>query len=151
FFNKSGHPNKVVSTSTWSLVGSSVIFLIIGFLFQTPIAAITRISMETLHLVLWILFFDAVVVIPFAWLRAKERPIRYAFIKIVNVIVTILLNVFFIVYLKEWATKYSFLQTMYRPDYEIQYIFIANLAASILTLLLLTPFYLKVKFSFDSK
>lgn len=149
FLNKSNHQDKVVSTSTWSLAGTSVVFLIIGFLFQIPIAHITRISIETLHLVLWILFFDAVVVIPFAWLRAKERPIRYAFIKVVNIIVTLLLNVFFIVYLKDWAAKYPFFQTIYRPDYEIQYIFIANLVASILTLLFLMPFYLKVRLTFD--
>src|SRR5690606_41600617 len=44
----------------------------------------------------------------------------------------------------------SVFNSIYRPDFQISYIFISNLIASGLTLLVLLPFYLKLKFKFDA-
>lgn len=149
FFHKKENKDQVISTSSWSLLGSSVLFLFLGYLFQDQVIKLVDVSRQVLHLVLWILFFDAVVVIPFAWLRARERPIRYAVIKVVNVAVTIGLNIFFLIYLKDWSTQYDFLASLYIPHYEIEYVFIANLVASLLTLLMMISFYFKVRFVFN--
>lgn len=149
FFHKKEDQNKVINTSSWSLLGTSTLFLLLGYLGQGFIAQVTGISIQIIHLMLWILFFDAVVVIPFTWLRAKEKPIKYAFIKIINVVITIALNIFFIVYLKDWATKFPLLEKIYIPNFEVQYVFISLLIASLLTLLMMLPFYLRVKFEFD--
>ena len=43
---------------------------------------------------LLILALDALVVIPFVWLRANEKPTRYAIIKIVNVCINLGFNIF---------------------------------------------------------
>ena len=149
FFHKKEDKDEVINTSAWSLAGSSTLFLGLGFLFQYQIAAITGISLQVLRLVLWILFFDALVVIPFAWLRARERPIRYAVIKVLNVVINIGLNIFFLAYLKEGAQEYALLQKIYVPDFQVGYIFIANLIASLSSLVLMAPFYLKVQFRFN--
>ena len=75
---------------------------------------------------------------------------RYAIIKIFNVAVNLGLNVFLLLYLKDLAEDNSLFDSIYKPDFEISYIFISNLVASGLTLLLLLPFYAKIKFTFDT-
>jgi O-antigen/teichoic acid export membrane protein len=74
---------------------------------------------------------------------------RYAIIKIFNVAINLGLNVFLLLYLKGLAEGNSFFNSIYKPDFEISYIFISNLIASAITLLLLLPFYAKIKFKFD--
>lgn len=149
FYNKKERKEEVLSTSSWSLVGSSVLFLLLGYLSRDWIASLTEIPVRYINLVIWILFFDALVVVPFAWLRAKEKPMRYAVIKIVNVAINIGLNIFFLLFLKDWSESLPLLTSIYVPDFEISYVFIANFIASLVTLLLMIPFYAKIKFHFN--
>ena len=149
FFHKEEHRDKVTSTSTISLLGSTAVFLLIAFLLRDSIAAATNIGSYYLTYVILILALDALVVIPFGWLRAKEKPGTYAAIKIGNVAVNLSLNVFFLIYLPRLAGESSFFISIYRPDFEIAYIFISNLIASALTLLVMLPFYFKLSYRFD--
>lgn len=149
FYNKEIDQDKVVGTSVISLAVSSFIFLGAGLLFQNHIASVTDIPVKYINLVVWILFLDAMVIIPFAWLRATQRPVRYAFVKILNVAINLGLNLFFLLVLKDLAQESSIFNTIYRPNFEISYIFIANLIASLVTLLLMLPFYFKVRYQFN--
>lgn len=149
FFHKEKDKEKVINTSAWSLVGTSVLFLVLGLLFQHQLSDFADIPVHIVRYGLWILVLDALVVIPFSWLRAQERPVRYAFVKIVNVAVNVGLNVFFLAYLQGWAKKWAALKAIYLPDFQVEYIFIANLIASLITLLLMFRFYFKVHLSFD--
>ena len=149
FYNKENDQNRVIGTSVISLMVSSFVFLSAGLLFQNHIATITDIPVKYINLVVWILFLDAMVIIPFAWLRATQRPIRYAFVKILNVAINLGLNLFFLLALKDLAKENSLWDSIYVPNFEISYIFIANLIASLVTLVLMLPFYFKVKFQFD--
>src|SRR5690606_4505379 len=92
----------------------------------------------------------ALVIIPFAWLRANAKPIKYAFIKILNVAINLGLNLFLLLWLKDLATESSLLASIYRPHFEINYIFIANLVASAVTLLIMLPFYFKITYTFNT-
>lgn len=150
FFNKEDDKDSVIGTSTLSIVFTSLGIFVLAFLFRHQISNLIDIKVEHINFVLWILLLDALVIIPFAWLRAKERPIKYAIIKIVNVAINISLNLFFLLFLKDLAEKNSTFQSIYKPNFEISYILIATLVASIVTLLLMFPFYSKVKFAFDS-
>ena len=150
FFNKEESQEKVTSTSAISLIISSFALLGIAFLFRNQISSLINIDLKYLNLVFIILLLDALVIIPFAWLRATARPMRYAIIKILNVAVNLGLNVFLLLYLKDLAEGNSFFNSIYNPDFEISYIFISNLIASGLTLALLLPFYAKLKFTFDT-
>ena len=150
FFNKEEHQEKVTSTSAVSIIISSFILLGIAFLFRHQISSLINIDLQYLNLVFIILLFDALVIIPFAWLRATAKPMRYAIIKIFNVAVNLGLNVFLLLYLKDLAEGNSIFDSIYKPDFEISYIFISNLIASGLTLLLLLPFYTKIKFTFNT-
>ncbi len=150
FFNKEDNKNKVVGTATISLLLTSLVIFVLAFLFQNQIATITDIKVEYIKLVVWILLLDALVIIPFAWLRATEKPKKYAVIKIANVAINIGLNIFFLLVLVKLAKPESTFSAIYKPDFEINYILIATLIASAITLLLMLPFYRKVKYTFDS-
>lgn len=149
FFNKEKDPATVTGTASISLIISSIIFFLIAFLCQDQIAYWIDIDTKYINLVIWILLLDALVIIPFAWLRANQKPVKYAIIKLLNVAINLGLNLFFLLALKDLASKSSLFNNIYVPDFEISYIFIANLIASSVTLLLMLPFYTKVKYHFN--
>ncbi|WP_055436257.1 oligosaccharide flippase family protein [Lacinutrix algicola] len=149
FFNKDENQDKVTSTSAISLIISSFALLGIAFLFRHQISALIDIELKYLNLIFIILLLDALVIIPFSWLRATAKPMRYAIIKILNVAINLGLNIFLLLYLKDLALESSLFNSIYIQDFEISYIFISNLIASGVTLLLLLPFYAKIKLNFD--
>jgi len=151
FFNKEENQNSVLNTSATSLTVSSLAVLGIAFLFRNQISSLIEIDLQYLNLVFLILLLDALVIIPFAWLRATSQPMKYAIIKILNVAVNLGLNMFLLVYLKDLAETNSIFNSIYKPKFEINYIFISNVIASALTLVWLLPFYRKVKFKIDIK
>jgi len=150
FFNKEDDKSKVVSTSTLSLIMTSLGVFILAFLLRHQIASLTDIEVEHINFVIWILLLDALVIIPFAWLRANEKPMKYAIIKIANVAINIGLNLFFLLWLGSLAKEGSIFQNFYKPNFEISYILIATVIASAFTLLLMLPFYSKVTYKFDT-
>lgn len=149
FFNKESDKDAVVSTSAISLVISSFCFFVLALLFKNQIAILTDIRVDYITLVIWILLLDALVIIPFAWLRANERPIRYSIIKILNVVINLGLNVFLLMCLGKLTMKIPLLEFLYVDRFEINYIFISNVVASGITLLVLIPFYTKIRYRFD--
>jgi len=152
FYHKEKRPEEVVSTSLVSLMGSTLIFGILGFLFIDLIAEVTGIRASFLKFTLVILLLDALVIIPFALIRAKEKPLRYAFLKTLNVALNFGLNLFFLVGLPQWAESNpeASWASLYKEDFQIQYILISNVAASAFTLALLLPTYFKNKLHFSS-
>jgi len=150
FFNKEPSKDKVLSTSTISILGSSLGFLSLGLLFQQQIADLTHIHVNYIVLVIWTLFLDALVIIPFAYLRAQGKPVKYTAVKLTNVVVNLGLNIFLLVYLKALSVDNSIWDSIYIANFEVSYIFIANLLASAVTLLILLPFYFKVTYKIDT-
>ena len=82
FFHKETNKSEVVGTASVSLIISSFTFFIFALVFQNQIATLIDIKAEYINLVIWILLLDALVIIPFAWLRAKAKPMKYALLKI---------------------------------------------------------------------
>lgn len=149
FFNKESNKDSVLSTASVSIFLTSFLFLVIGLLFQHQIASITHIHVNYIVLVVWTLFLDALVIIPFAYLRALGRPGTYTMVKLTNVIVNLVLNIFLLVLLKSLASNFKLLESIYVSNFEVSYIFISNLVASAATLLLLVRFYFKVSYIID--
>ncbi|KJD36790.1 polysaccharide biosynthesis protein [Tamlana sedimentorum] len=149
FYNKDDNKEEVVGTSAISLVISSFLFFGLAFIFKKQISVLTDIKEAYINLVIWILLLDALVIIPFAWLRANARPIKYAIIKILNVVINLGLNLFLLLWLKDLANGNAIFDSIYKPNFEINYIFIANLVASAVTILFMLPFYFKIKYSFN--
>jgi O-antigen/teichoic acid export membrane protein len=151
FFNKENHKDKVIGTATLSIIFTSLAIFILAFLFKNQIAKVTDIQTQHISFVIWVLLLDALVIIPFAWLRAKAKPIKYAVIKITNVAINIGLNLFFFLLLAGLAKQNQVFASIYKPDFEISYVLIANLVASAITLILMLSFYSKIKYIFDYK
>ena len=151
FLNSEQKKKSVLSTSAISLVLTSILVLVIGYFFRDQVSRITHIDTDYIVLVLWILFFDALVIIPFAYLRAMGKPIKYTVLKLLNVVLNLGLNIVLLLFLKSWAESSTFWTTFYRPNFEVHYIFIANLVASGVTFLTLISFYFKLNYNFDAK
>lgn len=152
FYNERKHKANVVSTALISLMGTSLLFLVLALLVRNEISGLTNINPDFIGYAAAILVLDALVIIPFAMLRANSKPMRYAVLKIINVAINLGLNVFFLLLLPKLAAGESegFWTGLYRPNFEIPYIFISNIVASGLTLLFFLPTYIKTRYQFDS-
>ncbi len=150
FITKDGNQQKIVqSTTLTSISVSTLVFLGITLLFTNQIATVAEFKPEYVTYGLLILALDALVVLPFAWFRVNERPMRYAVVKIFNVVVNLAFNLFFLLLLPKLAVNSSFWNSLWFPENKVAYVFIANLIASAVTLLVLLPLYVKIGFGFN--
>jgi len=151
FYNIEDDKKTVVETSTVSIFWTTLLFLAVALLFRTSVSEFLDIDVQYITYVIWILALDALVIIPFSKLRARQKPMFYATIKIGNVAVNLGLNLLFLIYLPEIAKENpdSFISSLYFEDFQVGYIFVSNIVASLLTLLVLLPNYLHVKWHFD--
>ncbi|WP_420320986.1 lipopolysaccharide biosynthesis protein [Flagellimonas sp.] len=153
FYHKGEKKGTIISTSLISLLCSSLLFLMLALSLKETLASFTNINVDYIKFTTYILVLDALVIIPFALLRAQEKPMKYAVLKIVNVAINLAFNVFFLLILPKMAQESSddFWAGLYKEGWEIQYIFISNIIASAVTLLLLLPTYFKVSYKFDAR
>ncbi len=150
FVTKKGSDVQTVqSTTLTSLTVSSLAFLGITLLFKNSIAEVADFKPEYVSYALWILALDALVVLPFVWYRANEKPMRYAAVKIINVCINLGFNLFFFLILPKWAVSNDFWNNLWNPENKVAYVFISNLIASGITLLMLLPLYFKIGFGFN--
>jgi O-antigen/teichoic acid export membrane protein len=150
---------EVYNNTFFCIFGIGLLFLISGLVFTTPIAAYFANGPEEMadykkyvHYFIWLLFIDAICVIPFAKLRADERPMRFSLIKFLNIGSFIGFNLIFLFVvpfiISSGGAAGQWFESWYRPEW-VGYVFISNLIASVLTLLLLLPELLKLRLSFD--
>lgn len=163
FINKEASKKEVVqSTALVSLTISTLLFLSIALTVREPLASFLKFKIEYITYGFLILALDALAVLPFVWLRANERPMRYATIKIFNVCINLGLNLFFFLILPNLALSnpepfWKSIYSVYVPlealaeaqENKIAYVFIANLIASAVTLLILVPLYFRIGFKFN--
>ncbi|EID76460.1 lipopolysaccharide biosynthesis protein [Imtechella halotolerans] len=150
FINKSERKAEVQATALTSIFISSLAFLFLGFLLKEFISDWLNYKVDFILYALLILFFDALVVIPFAWYRNQQMPIKYSAIKIFNVVINLLLNVFFFLVLPQIVVEDA--QSIFEYalfDNKVHYIFIANLMASVVTFIVVLPLYFRIGFGFD--
>ena len=151
FYNNETDKKAVIETTTVSIFWSTLLFLFPALLLKNYLADLSGIDVQYIIYTIWILVLDALVIVPFSKLRAYQRPMIYAAIKIGNVVVNLSLNVFFLIYLPEIAQENpdSFLGSLYTENFEIGYIFVSNIIASLLTFIALSPNYFHVNWQFD--
>jgi O-antigen/teichoic acid export membrane protein len=134
---------KVYSTALNFVLIANVVFILLIAIFISPISNALRYSNhhEYFYWFALILVFDSVASIPFARLRSENRALQFAVIKFFEIGFTVLLNLFFIVVCRQAyeADPNSFFGQLYNPQIGVGYIFISNLLASSLKLLLLSP------------
>lgn len=143
FMNKDGeNPGKVYSTSLISLASTSLLFVTLCFIFINPISEWLEYTDNTEHILMMAITvaLDAFMCIPYAYLRYQKRPIRFVTVRLSFVFFCIFFNVFFLV-ICPWIyeTAPTIIDWFYIPDYGIGYVFLANLIATFITMLMLSP------------
>ncbi len=142
----------VYSSSLISLGVTSLSFLLLVYTFSDVLAGWMDYANHPEY-IWWIgliMAIDAFTAIPFARLRIESRPMRFAIIKLVNIFSNIFFNIFFLsicpAVLK--SKPDSVLGLVYDDSIGVGYVFISNLIASAITLVMLLP-QLRIKYQFS--
>lgn len=141
FANKEGdHPNTVYITAMGSLFATSLLFAVLGCVFSQPIADLLGYPdhREFIALLCIVVAMDAFASIPFAYLRYKKRPIRFAVLKLLFVFLNIAFNLFFLV-LCPRIQDAACIALWYNPAYGVGYVFVSNILATAIQTLCLLP------------
>lgn len=155
FFRFAQKPVKriqVISTASLSLLFSSTFFTLAMLVFYKPLASFMSISQHPEYVIYCslILMFDTLAVIPFAQLRLQNKSMKYGTFKILNILINIGLNVFFLSICPTLIKHgYSWINAMYNPTIGVGYIFISNLIASGVTCLMLLPQWKKIQWKLN--
>ena len=147
FSTEKENEKKSFDTSFWFIFGLAAVFLISILIFSAPLSVILDYAKnpEFLRWFAMIAFLDAICVIPFAWLRFHNMPIKYSVIRVASILVqTISVIALFIFVPTSTSEKIGL-------DGQVSYPFISNLLGSLATFVLLLPIILKVKFRFSKE
>lgn len=104
-------PMRVYSTTLLSVSIGSVVFVVLGLLFLEPIAGWLEYGEHPWYIgmMMIVVAMDVIQSIPFAYLRYKKRPIKFAALKLLFIFLNIALNLFYYVVLKGNDVGYAFL------------------------------------------
>lgn len=154
-FAKEDQKEKVYQTAQLALLISSIVLGIILIGLKEPLNILLKIEAypQLLTLAALIIVVDALSTIPFAKLRLEGKPKQFALIKISSICLNIGCVYFFISYCPQLLAKNTqhWIGTWYNPNWKVGYILLANLIQSIFTLLLLSKYFIQLKFQFDIK
>lgn len=147
--------DKTFSSGITALSLTSGIFIVFMIFFADPVADWLMYP-EHPEFVIWfalIIGLDTFTSLPFAKLRSENKAVKFAAFKFINIGLNIGFNLFFLLlcpYLLEQNPN-SFVAGVYNPSIGIGYIFISNLIASIVTLLLFIPDFFRLNYQFSGK
>lgn len=143
--------NRVFSSSSIFLVGTTIILVLLLFIFSELIATWLTYPGKGYYFRYFaiILGADTLSAIPFARLRLINRPLVFAAIRLINIVVNILFILFFLLYCPYLQKSGWPIDWFYDGSDKIKYVFIANLIASLVMWLCLLPSYFRIKVVFD--
>lgn len=104
-------PMRVYSTTLLSVSIGSLVFVALGLLFLEPIAGWLEYGEHPWYIgmMMIVVAMDAIQSIPFAYLRYKKRPIKFAALKLLFIFLNIALNLFYYAILEGNDVGYAFL------------------------------------------
>lgn len=143
FANKQDEqPEKVYANSLLFVGGLALGFVALCMFFLHPIASLLEYPdhPDYVGMMIVVVALDSFQCIPFAYLRYKKRPVKFAAIKLFNIIGNIGLNLFFLLlcpYLYRHVP--DAVSWFYDPDYLVGYIFVSNLMMSAVQMFFFIP------------
>lgn len=153
YASNSDNKGSVYTTVLGSLFISSSLFIISVFIWADPLSSLIGYAAHPEYILMLaaIVGIDAFTTIPFARIRLRNQPMKYALIRIVEVAVNICLNLFFLYYCPRHSDS-EMISILYDENIGVGYVLISNLIASSLKLLLLVPDILAAfRSAFDRK
>ncbi len=154
FASIGGRKSAAFTTGVITILGSCLI-LVPLIIFNADRIAELIVGRDLGRYIIWfslILAFDALATIPLAKLRLENRPIKFATIRVINVVITVLIIFFFLEFCP-WMIERnpsSSLASIYNESSKIEYVFLANVIASACVLLMLAKEFFDFKYVFDS-
>lgn len=139
--------HRVFHTAFWFVFINAITFLFAVYLLKIPLANVFDYNQNPEYLIYfaWMAFFDAICMVPFAYLRFTNQPLKYSGIKIVqNLFQVGLILLFFFVIPKDFLSNVGMTHT-------VSYPFVANVLGSLFGVLLLFPIIKRVRWFFDWK
>lgn len=134
FANKEGENAQQVYSTILIAVGStSLLFMALVFTFLNPIASFMGYANHPSYI--WVMAMtvaiDAFQCIPFAYLRQQKRPIKFATLKLLFIVLNIALNILFFAILPAlYAQHPDTIGAIYNPTVGAGYAFYINLACT---------------------
>ena len=155
YANKTNEDPQKVYSSTLIMVGfTSLLFIVLVSIFLQPLSGVMGYSDHSSYV--WVMAatvsIDAFQCIPFAYLRYKKRPIKFAALKLLFIAFNIALNLLYFVVLPALYNSYpNIIQHVYSPETGVGYAFYINLVCTAS----ITFFFYKeltgFKYTFDKK
>lgn len=149
----------VLNTSVSAVFIGSVALSTLMALFATPIVEWLEFPGRE-RFVYWfalIIAIDAIVAIPFALLRYERKSMRFATIRLFNIALNISLNIFFLYFCKQvflgnmLPSALPFVELVYNPLFNVEYVFLSNLIANSLYFVLLWPQFRRLRFGIQGE
>ncbi len=134
YANKTNEDPQKVYSSTLIMVGfTSLLFIVLVSIFLQPISGVMGYSDHSSYV--WVMAatvsIDAFQCIPFAYLRYKKRPIKFAALKLLFIALNIALNLLYFVVLPDLYKSYpEVIQHVYSPETGVGYAFYINLVCT---------------------
>ena len=134
YANKTNEDPQKVYSSTLIMVGfTSLLFIVLVSIFLQPISGVMGYSDHSSYV--WVMAatvsIDAFQCIPFAYLRYKKRPIKFAALKLLFIAFNIALNLLYFVVLPDLYKSYpEVIQYVYSPETGVGYAFYINLVCT---------------------
>jgi len=156
FYKTEAKKDSLISTAFISLFSTAAVFVILAFNFSDFFINIFDFQNNPLQLklLIGIIALDTLMVVPFAYLRAANRPLKYAAIKLINVGVIVAINLLFLKYIPEMKAAQksipTMLDTISNSTAIVNFIFIANIIGSTVSFILLLPYLVKFKWTFNT-
>ncbi len=153
FSNKYEDKDRVYSTALISLFCSTAFLSLILCLFSGKIAVLMDYP-DNQNYVIWCILIvatDTIAALPFARLRLNNNARRFTLLKILNVLIYLLVSIFYLVFCKNAYenNQDSFLAHCYNPEIGVGYAFLAQLVANIFNLLFLAKEFTGFAYVFD--
>lgn len=152
FGSEKGQKDLAFTTASLSILVSTAFLAPLLILLSRPIAGWLTDPGDSRLVIYFALItvFDVLAAMPFAKLRLDDQPKKFAILKIVNIVLSILLTLFFLEGLP-WLQRsgWTWIGAWFRYDRLMDYVFIANIVASATLLFLLLPAYFRVPWRFD--
>ncbi len=150
---ENSHRDEAYSTALLFILLINLLFLAVIVLINQQLSSALNYSHHPEYVLCFssILILDAIAAIPFARLRAENKALKFASIKIVEILITVFLSLFFIVYCPKalMLDSQSWVKKVYNPELGIAYIFLANLIASAFKFIVLMPQLLGLRWGFN--
>lgn len=130
FSNKeNSNPAKAFSTALIAVGSVALFFVALITLFLTPLSNAMNYAThpEYIEIMAIIVALDAFQAILFSRLRYEKRPVKFAVLKLLFIVLNIGMNLFIFLVAPNIYQQYPTLMSWYNPDYQVGYIFVVNL------------------------